>query len=81
MQWTNNCPYEEKDGEERGKKENQVARGQPRKRSRRKCRTCGGVREWLGRREKGGWKVGEGEAARDAFFEGEDEQGRDNRFS
>lgn len=68
-----------KDGgaESGGRGENQVAREQPRRRSRRKCWTCGGVRDWLGRGQTlGGKTAGKAEAGRDAVSGEAGERGR-----
>lgn len=82
-----NGPCGEKAGDvgsrEKGRRENQVAREQPRKQSRRGCWTCNGVCEWLalGRtREMDEKRVGKAGAGEDAFSGEEGKRGKDSRF-
>jgi hypothetical protein len=65
-----NGPCGRKDGgvESGGRGENQAAREQPRRRSRRRCWTCSGVRDGLGwGQTQGGKTAGKAEAGRDTF--------------
>ena len=74
-------PCGERDGDagsgERERQGSQVAREQPRQRSRRKCWTCGGVCKYargMGKRAR------QGEAGEGAFCGEGEERGRDSRL-